>query len=276
MSYLKHQSLLTASILLTLLFPLINIKSAYSFHNPTLFAQTQTDQQSKADELVLQGGQQVMAKKYQEAQESYQKALELYRQMGNRKSEAGTLVNLAFVYGHLNQHQKALELHHQALSIVQKMDDKNQEVEVQQAVIFMGIGDSYKALGQEQQAIEAYQQALPILSQIGDQFSQIGDLFSQIGYLNVKARILRNLGEIYVANNQPTEAIQYLEQSVQASETLRSGINGWKMTAESEQDYLQVVSKTYRTLAQLLKANGQNARAEEILKLLEIQHSSEE
>jgi tetratricopeptide (TPR) repeat protein len=270
MSYLKHQSLLTASIILTLLFPLINIKSAYSFHNPTLFAQTQTDQQSKADELVLQGGQQVIAKKYQEAQESFQKALELYRQMGDRKSEADTLANLAFVYGHLNQHQKALELHRQALSIVQKMNDKNQELELQQAIIFMGIGDSYKALDQEQQAIEAYQQALLLLNQNEDLLSQF------LYFFNVKARILRNLGEIYVANNQPTEAIQYLEQSVQASETFRSGINGWKMTAESEQDYLQVVSNTYRTLAQLLKANGQNARAEEILKLLEIQHSSEE
>ena len=80
MSYLKQKSLLTASLLLTLLFPLINIKSAYSFPNPKLFAQTQTDQQSLAElaeEFILQGNQQVVAKKYREAQASFQKALEI-------------------------------------------------------------------------------------------------------------------------------------------------------------------------------------------------------
>src|SRR4028119_2353726 len=71
----------------------------------------------EADRLLGQGARQNDLSQFREALQSWEQALIIYRKIGNRQAEAGSLGNLGLVYYSLGQYQKAIEFHQQYLEI---------------------------------------------------------------------------------------------------------------------------------------------------------------
>jgi tetratricopeptide (TPR) repeat protein len=166
-------------------------------------AQTVDARLDEASRLLAQGFQQIDTSQFQEAFQSYQQALAIYRddrvKAGNpsssRNGEAYALVNLGELYRRLNYSQQAIENHQQALPIFQALDNRDGE-----ANALLGLGTVYHELKQYQKAIEYYEQALPIFREVRDR--------------NDEAKILGNLGAAYGGLRQYQKAIEYHEQAL--------------------------------------------------------------
>ncbi len=139
--------------------------------------QAQTTQQRKEEvlRLVKQGFEQFHKSQFREALETFQQALVIVRELGDRKGEEGTLYTIGQVYYNLEQYSKALDFYQQALAIAKQIDDKLGE-----GVALNRIGEAYRNLGNSTRAREFFQQALAIAKQRDDKV-QLGTIFNNIG-----------------------------------------------------------------------------------------------
>jgi len=154
-----------------------------------------SERKAEADHLYRQGFQQFNTSQYQASIESWQAALEIYREIGSRKEEGDTLNALGTLLRIAGQPQVAINLHQQALDIAREIDDRRGE-----ANALSTLGDVYYSLGQYEQAIDFYQQSLAIDRELGN---QQGEAYS-----------LNNLGLIYEALGQYERAIDFHQQSL--------------------------------------------------------------
>lgn len=81
--------------------------------------------QKLADEYLRQ-------KRYIKSADSYEKALEYFRELKNRKSEALILHNLGFVNGKQNDKQKAREFYEQAATVYRETKNADGEASVKE------------------------------------------------------------------------------------------------------------------------------------------------
>ncbi|NEO86482.1 MAG: tetratricopeptide repeat protein [Spirulina sp. SIO3F2] len=160
---------------------------------------TGTDHQAtdsdEAYRLFEQGRQQYQTSQFNAASQSWQQALTLYRQIGNRQGESASLGSLGRVYDALGQYQRAIDLHEQALDIARDIGNRQGE-----AASLGNLGGAYDALGQYQRAIALYEQALDITRDIGDRQGEASSLV--------------NLGRVYDAFGQYQRAIAFYEQAL--------------------------------------------------------------
>lgn len=152
----------------------------------------------EADRLFQQGIEQFYEVKdgqfqQQPAVESWEKALAIYRQIGDRRSTSATLVQLSYGYYALARYQKAIEAIQEPFEQVRKTGDRELE-----AVYLSAIGDAYQALKQYQQAIEHYQRQLAIVQQAGDRKRE--------------AQVLGNLVTTYRRLGQKQQAMSFQQQ----------------------------------------------------------------
>ncbi len=91
-------------------------------------AQTTHNRKAEADQLLQQGIQQYRQGKSQEALKTFQAAIALFKQLGDRENEWRALGWIGTVYGRLGQMQKALELHQQALILAREIRYRSGEV----------------------------------------------------------------------------------------------------------------------------------------------------
>ncbi|MBD1860058.1 MULTISPECIES: CHAT domain-containing tetratricopeptide repeat protein [Trichocoleus] len=205
------------------------------FSSLSALAQTLESRDAEAKRLLQQGGQQYGKSQYQEAIESWQQALAIYRAASDRNGEASALVNLGNAYRSLSQYQRAIEYHQQALPILQQVGNRNGE-----ASALVNLGNAYRSLSQYQRAIEYHQQALPIFQQVGNRkgkasalhnlgnayrslsqyqraieyYQQALPIFQQVGDRNGEAYALVNLGNAYRSLSQYQRAIEYYQQAL--------------------------------------------------------------
>jgi tetratricopeptide (TPR) repeat protein len=141
-------------------------------------AQSGTSNPQDAAAFAEQGFQQIETGDYTAALQSYQAALALYRQSGDRVGEANALLNIGLIYTSLNQtqavielgqYQQAIEYYEQALAVSRSIGDRSIE-----ASVLNSLGNSYRALEQYQQANEYYQKALAIYRSLGDRYWEAG------------------------------------------------------------------------------------------------------
>ena len=97
----------------------------------------------KADQLLQQGIQQFKTSQFKAALQSWEQALKLYRQIGNRLGEAQSLGNLGLAYDALGQYEKAISFHQQSLDIERQIGNRLGE-----AQSLGNLGLAYDALGQ--------------------------------------------------------------------------------------------------------------------------------
>ncbi|MEG4525098.1 CHAT domain-containing protein [Microcoleus sp. C2D2] len=192
----------------------------------------------EANRLLGQGARQNDLSQFREALQSWEQALTIYRKIGNRQAEAGSLGNLGNAYQSLGQYQGAIEFHQQSLEISRAIGDRQGE-----ANSLGNLGNAYYSLGQYQRAIEFHEQCLEIVREIGDrqgEANSLGNLgaaydslgkyqgaieFHQqyleisraIGYRQGEANSLGNLGAAYQSLGQFHRAIEFHQQQLEIS-----------------------------------------------------------
>jgi tetratricopeptide (TPR) repeat protein len=192
----------------------------------------------EASQLYEQG----TAESRRQAIEKLKQALPLWRQVGDKASEATTLNNIGKVYSDLGDKQQALNYYNQSLPLWRQVGDKAGE-----ATILTNIGAVYNNLGEKQQALEYYNQSLPLLQQVRDQagvantFNNIGKVYDSLGdkqqalnYYNQslplsrqvrdkaqEAATLNNIGSVYSDLGDKQQALKYYNQSLPLSRQVR-------------------------------------------------------
>ncbi|NEP09760.1 MAG: tetratricopeptide repeat protein [Symploca sp. SIO2C1] len=153
------------------------------------------DKDSEALSLLVLGRVYDDLGEKQKALEFYNQALPLYQAVGDRGGEAITLNNLGGVYDDLGEKQKALEFYNQALPLYQAVGDRRGE-----ATTLNNLGAVYNSLGEKQKALEFYNQALPLLRAVGDRGGE--------------ARTLSNIGLVYSDLGEKQKALEFYNQAL--------------------------------------------------------------
>ncbi len=160
---------------------------------PFVTAQVQTDRKTEADRLNKQGLQQCQAGQCEAAIQSYQQALNIYREIKDRLSEGNTLGNLGKTYESLGKYDDAIASHSQSFAIAKEIGDRRGEAESQ-----INLGVVYRARGNYAKAIAYHEQSLVITREIGDRRGE--------------GSSLGNLGMNYYAQGDYAKAIDYHQQ----------------------------------------------------------------
>lgn len=130
-----------------------------------------------------------------EAIELYKEALDLRRHLGDTRSEAILLQNIATVFHYISYFQEALEYYQQALLIFEQCGDLPD-----QASVLSNLGQLHSDLDMTEDALEYLHQALSIRQQINDQEGQAASLVTMAG--------------VHINMSNPHEAIAYLYQAL--------------------------------------------------------------
>ncbi|MBE7385084.1 MAG: tetratricopeptide repeat protein [Leptolyngbya sp. SIO1E4] len=163
---------------------------------PLQLAQTfDYERQAEANSLLQEGNRQYNARQFQEALLLWQRALEIYQELGHLSGEATTLYKIGTTYSLLGNYPEAIEHFEQGLPLFQLLGDQ-----VGEADILNNLGLVYSSLGNYPEAIEHFEQGLPLFQLLGD---QVGE-----------ADILNNLGLVYYLLGNSFRALEYFERSL--------------------------------------------------------------
>ncbi|MDJ0773508.1 MAG: CHAT domain-containing protein [Mastigocoleus sp. MO_167.B18] len=193
---------------------------------------------AKAQRLTIEGlklSEQGTAESLKQAINKWEKALELWRELGEKKAQAFIMLGIGRTYSNLGDKQKALKFYNQALPLSREVSYKSGETK-----ILNNIGKVYHDLGYKQQALKFYNQALPLrrevedksgeaitLNNIGKVYDDLGDkqqalkflnqalsLFEKIEYKFGEARTLNNIGKAYFDLGDKQQAFKFLNQAL--------------------------------------------------------------
>ncbi|WP_293134005.1 CHAT domain-containing tetratricopeptide repeat protein [Microcoleus sp. bin38.metabat.b11b12b14.051] len=150
---------------------------------------------SEADRLLDRGNQQYNSNQFREALQSYEQALTIYQEIGDRQGEANSLNGLGNAYYSLGDYNRAIDFYEQSLVINRKIGDRQGE-----ANSLNGLGNAYYSLGDYNRAIDFYEQSLVINRKIGNPGGE--------------ANSLNGLGNAYYSLGDFNRAIDFYEQSL--------------------------------------------------------------
>jgi tetratricopeptide (TPR) repeat protein len=159
--------------------------------------------------------------------EKLNRALSLWRELGDRHWEAYTLSRIGSYYLPLGQPEKVIEYYEQTLAIRRELKDRYGEAN---ALEFMG--GRYSALYQSERAIEYVQQSLAIRRELKDRYGEASVFFS--------------FGNIYYGQGQYDLATEYFEQALEIAREVKSRTN--------EAQVLQFLGDAYQHLGRIDKA----------------------
>ncbi|NMF59061.1 CHAT domain-containing protein [Pseudanabaena yagii] len=198
-------------------------------------AQTTQARKAEADRLLQQGIQQCKTGQCEAAMQSFQNALNIYREIKDRRGEGKALGNLGIAYDALGKYDKAIEFQLQSLAIKREIKDRLGE-----GNSLGNLGNAYDALGKYGKAIEFHLQSLAIAREIKDRLGEgnllgnLGNAYDALGkydkaiefhlqYLAIAREIkdrlgegnsLGNLGNVYYALGKYDKAIEFQLQSL--------------------------------------------------------------
>jgi tetratricopeptide (TPR) repeat protein len=132
---------LTMAIALLSLVGLSIFRLNPSTHSISLNQSSNSDLKSEADRLAKKGFQYFQLSKFQSTLQYWQKALEIYRKVKDRRGEGNALGGLGIVYDALGDYRKAIELHQEYLTITRKIKDRHGE-----GVALGNLGNAYYSL----------------------------------------------------------------------------------------------------------------------------------
>ena len=165
--------------------------------------QQQVEQRkANAARLLEQGIEQYQVSQFEAALQSWQQALEIYREIKDRLAEGITLANLGGVYYILGNYPKMIEFQEQSLTIAREL--KNRRSEGQS---LGNLGIAYDSLGNYPKAIELYEQDLAIKRELKDRHGE--------------GQSLGNLGGTYRDLGNYPKAIELHEQSLAIARELK-------------------------------------------------------
>jgi len=132
---------------------------------------------------------------YKSSEQTYQKALEIFRDVKDQQSEALALGNLGNIYSACGKYYKAINFHEKSLEISKQIGDEKQETNA-----LGGLGQAYNSLGEYQQAINFYEKSL--------------EISERIGYKKSQASSLNNLGVTYFLLGEYQQAIALYQKAL--------------------------------------------------------------
>ncbi|NJN12116.1 MAG: tetratricopeptide repeat protein [Richelia sp. RM1_1_1] len=156
---------------------------------------TSSDGKAEADKLFEEGVQQFRRGEYPKALQTYQRVLEIRRQLGDKAGIGQTLNNIGQVYNGLLQQEKALETLQQALIIRREIKDRAGEGETLDA-----LGGLYFSLEQDEKSLLTLQQALEIRREVKD---KVGEAIT-----------LSRMGLTYSYLKQQDKGLKLLQQAL--------------------------------------------------------------
>ncbi len=203
---LKFAVLMTSSLLLSVAVPSL-LKTSETVILRA-FAQTPTSENRKAeaDKLFQEGVQQYRRGEYPKALQTYNRVLEMRRQLEDKAGVGQTLNNIGQVYNGLVQQEKALEVLQQALLIRKEIKARVGEGET-----LDNIGGVYLALFKDEEALKTLQQALEIRREVKDKAGEAVTL-SRLGltysYLKQQDKGLKLLQEALAIHKEVGDKFQ--------------------------------------------------------------------
>jgi CHAT domain-containing protein len=134
-------------------------------------------------------------KQRRQAIANYERALALWRELGERREELGMLQILGDQYSQLGELQIALNYNSQAIQIAQSLGDRSQE-----ANLLVGLGSLHKDSGNFQKALDNYSKARQIFASSSSRFGE--------------ALAIEAIGEIYLLLIDPQSAVENFTQTL--------------------------------------------------------------
>lgn len=129
------------------------------------------------------------------AVESYDRALQLRREIGDRQGEAYTLIDVAAAYRDLDVTEKALEPYHKALQIFVELSNRRGEASARHSIGFVNF-----RMRRKDEALKFYGQALAIRQAEND--------------LRGEANTLNGMAGVHKESGDTQSAMELLEQAV--------------------------------------------------------------
>ncbi|MDJ1168552.1 CHAT domain-containing protein [Roseofilum sp. BLCC_M154] len=254
-----------------------------------------------ADNLFNQGIEQYYKSQFREAFASWEQALALYREMGNRQGEAASLGNLGLAYQSLGQYQRAIDFYEQSLTLAREIGNRQGE-----ASSLGSLGIAYRALGQYQRAIAFHEQYLTIAREIGDRqgeaisLGNLGSAYYSLGqyqraidfhqqYLTLAREIgdrqgeaasLGNLGNAYYSLGQYQRAIDFHQQSLTIKREIGdlhgewSSLNNLGNSLRKIPQLVDLAEKTLRKAVEVCETLRSDLQDSHQISIFETQRSS--
>ncbi|MBD1910371.1 MULTISPECIES: CHAT domain-containing tetratricopeptide repeat protein [unclassified Leptolyngbya] len=175
---------------------------------PIRLAQAQPSLDEQASTLMNQGAQQLQRRQVQAALQSWEEALRLYRQSGNRVGEGRILGNLGAVYEALQDYPQAIAAFEESLELARKIDDY-------EGIVYAlnNLGHTHERMGNYAEALTYQEEALTLAEQQGDRegeqytLNALGILYKSTGdYDRAIATYERSLELARQDNNRQGEA----------------------------------------------------------------------
>ncbi|MCC5636088.1 CHAT domain-containing protein [Nostoc sp. CHAB 5844] len=175
-----HQLVLLTiiTVLSTFATPLIKIFTTHS--TIQVLAQAPNDRQAEASRLLDKANQQLNQSQFEDAINSFQQALKIYRAINDRNYEGITLQGLADAYSVLGKHKIAIDYYQQSLIIAKKAEN----ISLEREALFR-LAESYELIGNLNQAVKGYEQLLPFLAENSARY--YGGTLGRFGNLLLKA-----------------------------------------------------------------------------------------
>jgi len=151
---------------------------------------TFNETQMQADSLLQEGDLLRSRSEFKDALEHYQRALPIYKAIGDRTGEVRALITIGFVYQTLGEHDKALEYYQKSWP----------EGETR---TLNSIGAIYIELGDYRKALQYIQEALSIYEATEDRSGESAALI--------------NIGRIHFELGEYTTALEYFQEALQIS-----------------------------------------------------------
>jgi tetratricopeptide (TPR) repeat protein len=159
----------------------------------------------------------------------HQKRLDIAKEIGNRQGEGNARGNLGVAYKKLGETKKAIGYHKQHLAIAQQIGDRRGKGNA-----LGNLGDAYLDLGKVNKAIDLYKQALAINREIGNRRSE--------------GRALCGLGRAYANLGKVNKAIDLYEQALTISREIGN--------RRGQGNALGRLGRAYANLGETAKAMG--------------------
>ncbi|WP_373529057.1 CHAT domain-containing protein [Nostoc sp.] len=173
---------------------------------------------------------------YSAAIEFNHKALQIFRELKDRQTEAKVLGNLGNAYQSLGDYNNAIADYEQSAKIAQEIKDSAQE-----GIVLGYLGAIYANLGQYDRAITLHEQSLKINETLSDRLGQ--------------ASTLINLGSTYHSQRQSEKARSYYEQALKLasnagdSELEGKALGSLGLVYEDSRDYPKAIQYQEQALA---------------------------
>jgi CHAT domain-containing protein/Tfp pilus assembly protein PilF len=156
---------------------------------------------AEADQLYVEAKALYDASRFQDAITTLARAIELYRQAGDRPSEQLSLFRMGSIHYRIAEYEKALEYFQPALDLARSLGDQAGE-----AGILSSIGVMYRRLLRYNDATAVYEQALTISRTIADRI--------------LEANVVNNLGMIDMLLGRYREAQARFDEALQIEREL--------------------------------------------------------